>query len=1521
MEEIIKNEYFSNIYRKLLTNKYLHIIITILDYFIILIVQLDLVSSKFIKVSYNPNKILNISSTITNIFALIATSAKIVILIIICILIISYYLVLTNKKLKENVIFYILINFFEIFIFRLLIIFYFSIIFSFTQLILFLSIILNAFIVYIIIKNFLNNHLYYFVPDFMIFPYDSYSSLTDTFNTIIKFVVALAIQIKNTSTKRFLYLISIICQFIIFFISCNIFLYKSYYIMNNILLNKVRFSLISGTVIIHFITLIIKTQQINEILFLIVVINIFIFIFISIYSFYDPYNQIRIDTNENIENIYNYFFIISHNRNKHYILEEKLEKHFLSCGKCKICKKLQKYSISKTNNNILYKIIYNNHTTLSKTINDIIRNIIIYGKQTLQNNSYYLINIIHNYYIALSRNNIVLSLNLKILYEVINNENKNFIDNHLLSTQQIKLINEFLEKAEGVVDEIADVLNEKRLSRKLKKIFSLSKRIYFLNEKKFKNGLYYNKSEGIINFVKYISICTMIYEELFNTTISNSGISLKDNYIFLEDLTNKNYNHLNQIVIEFNVLNMESKIIYITGDLSKFRNKPLCQLFPNLFKNKQLSIIKNTILNSKIFSSGADKDKNNTFNSNKKYEKQFVNIKCIILDDNGHKKLYKMMKLKLSLIYSLNMSKKVLFSGIYSLDENLIITLDKSNMEKRKECVINNEDENENIKNYNNEGNSENSSTTKLVRIKKREKYYKNQKMIFLLKYIINPNVYNVYHILQKRDNKNKNSSSGETANGKNNLVTNNSNTEVNSSSKFDSNIKGGMNNGNIIPSINYNLFSDIQSQTSASTFYPLTSQNQNFKKKNKNGNSSKNKKLSWFKYYQYFLFLNVICIIIIFLVIFLYLKKLQKKLEFKNNTIIILKEYHLVFNMLFTSTLLLSCISTKANNDTNCLSNIKMYETIYENFVGKNFSCSKLLYYKNKYYSNRLNDIRYKIFELIAVNDDAQIAQQFNRNMSKFHIIQEFEQDGVKISAHIDIDNFINMLELVTSSFTILFAEESSYDDILYIINGDNPKNDLFQNVLSKQSMTTYQNYFYFVLLNYNFIVQNINIVSFSFIINIAISMQRYLKIVYVICALYLFCIIIVSIIIFFYLDKYNNMLADLIGGIMERLSIKYDDLSVRELLKQKIDKLKIIISLYKQDLYQAIVDINFIYDNYRKFIEKKNKELSKFNKREKNTNSNNYRLSILSISDDKKKQRLVKPEHIRENNNSKKYYYILFIIVILAIILSLYILYLWVTYNYNSNNLQAITNVYDQLLSNLYILMNYYQLMYYNNLTLNDINNYLHYNTSLGENVFNGIYSNIKDLYDAKKGFNTKYASSYKSFEQYFKFSCENFVKDIIKKNEAVQYIQENMINENISNFYLNSCEMSGFFTSSDFHRKIQLLLEYIQIGINEVNDHSYDGLIKGFKEFYLGKITAFYSLLYDFIFNFVDQKIQKPSIIRTISILGTNTNTTFILFLVFSIVLLLVIYLFYIKDVDKNYHMMHDLRKVWKVCNKKE
>ena len=176
-----------------------------------------------------------------------------------------------------------------------------------------------------------------------------------------------------------------------FFYSAYIFNFKSYYIMSNIFLNKARFSFIASTVLINVIMIFLGINNIKNVSFFIYGMNIYIICFIIIQIFYNPYNYIYFDSDENIENIYFYFYIIDHIKNKDFILEEKIEKHISACRSCDLCLKVKKYLSNKFDYKKVFKIIYKNNCAFSKIMNDIIHSVLVNGKQSLKNNSYFLI--------------------------------------------------------------------------------------------------------------------------------------------------------------------------------------------------------------------------------------------------------------------------------------------------------------------------------------------------------------------------------------------------------------------------------------------------------------------------------------------------------------------------------------------------------------------------------------------------------------------------------------------------------------------------------------------------------------------------------------------------------------------------------------------------------------------------------------------------------------------------------------------------------------------------------------------------------------------------------------------------------------------------------------------------------------------------------------------------------------------------------------------------------------------------
>ena len=108
-----------------------------------------------------------------------------------------------------------------------------------------------------------------------------------------------------------------------------------------------------------------------------------------------------------------------------FILEEKIEDYYQSCQKWNLCKNLKNFLSSNTDYRKLYYI--KDFSTLSVMMNELIHALLTDGKESLKNNSYYIINILYCYYLQLNNNNYIISINLKLLYEIINEENKNIL--------------------------------------------------------------------------------------------------------------------------------------------------------------------------------------------------------------------------------------------------------------------------------------------------------------------------------------------------------------------------------------------------------------------------------------------------------------------------------------------------------------------------------------------------------------------------------------------------------------------------------------------------------------------------------------------------------------------------------------------------------------------------------------------------------------------------------------------------------------------------------------------------------------------------------------------------------------------------------------------------------------------------------------------------------------------------------------------------------------------------------------
>lgn len=269
-----------------------------------------------------------------------------------------------------------------------------------------------------------------------------------------------------------------------------------------------------------------------------------IFITILIFLFYNPYNYIIIDTAENRVNLFYYFFLIDRDKNPTFYLEKKIKNHIFKCGKCSLCINYQKYILNHDNvdSNLknkekdLFEILYSGNDKSMILFNHIINDIRNLGFNCVYKNSYYIINLIYIFYYSLEKDKINFSLNLLLIFNLIQENNHALILNHRISIKQIIYINEFFILYKNILSIIKEIISKNRIKRYIKEFFDLSKKLALLNNSKFKEYLYDSKNEGVTNYAYIINICSFLYEEIFNKTISSYAIPIRENFQLHEDI-------------------------------------------------------------------------------------------------------------------------------------------------------------------------------------------------------------------------------------------------------------------------------------------------------------------------------------------------------------------------------------------------------------------------------------------------------------------------------------------------------------------------------------------------------------------------------------------------------------------------------------------------------------------------------------------------------------------------------------------------------------------------------------------------------------------------------------------------------------------------------------------------------------------------------------------------------------------------------------------------------------------------
>ena len=1358
--------------------------------------------------------------------------------------------------------------------------------------------------IFILILNIFKNHLFLFFPNIINYPYDSFSMIIDINLVFIKILISLSRMGSKRNLSIFCFILAIIFIYMLLFYLSFIMLNKSYYLMNNIGLNKARYSLVLTVGIATTALLIIDKTKIFHIYAFISLFNCLVINLAIVFYFYDPYKYAKFGRDDNIENIFYYFFMFDRDKNKYFLIDEKIEEHISQCNMCNLCKKYNQ--IKNENKEIdLYKIIYNGEDIIYNLMNQIIRRIKKNGRNSFINNSYFLINIMYTYYMSINIKNNNVLLNIELLFEIINSDNKQLLEENKMALIRIKYANDFFIKANCVIEHINEILEEKRFNKNLQNFFYLGEELEKLKYNELKSNFNNNwsnrnygsnNSDGLPNCNNLLTICSLFYEEFFNETISNSGISIRDNPNLLEDLINNNSKNIRQITLEIDILNFEVKIIRAGGQINKYENYNFFDIFINAFKNEQIFEMKKIMLNSNDLKTKNFRKKSLKLIKGIEKEKQHLNFNFLIEEKEDNEIFCKLLKLKLSLILLNHISNKIYLNGSYIINSDILVVTEQSGSEE-KVLFFGSKKQFKNLmtKNY---FTNKNKIYIKSI---KDEKFLGYEKLVKLYDFLIGDRIYNIYHFLSAKK---------KSIYQIDIIAQNNRNSNINNFEEEQINLLEKINNNT--------FFNDITSSISSGNNSALRSNLISYTKENKKYNNNENeaKELKIVK-------IILIIIIIIFLSIIILLSCLLTKsyqtLVETNKFYLSFQDYSTVFHNLYFSVLSSGCIANSTISDTCQNYFIDLFPFLVD-ILNKHYNVSdldedtlvifylsifidykKLVYYQNVYLTELLNDKINSIVKQLTKYYNDGILITLKNNVLHYKLSQNYINNTIYLSLNKENITFNDFNLLMISRFSSITNSFSNMNEPIYILNKTGE--EVFNNIyIEDHLLNTYQESFYMIILDFKIFSKNLNLIINEISNDIQKAKNNFKCFLYIFLNFLLFFVIIIYMMLLLFFLIYMIIILKTLNKIYNDLKQKLNQVSIKELMKKKFDNLKLLLSFYENDINKTINNLNKIYDDYRDSYNLKIKEELKMLKREgekeveKDNNSNCL-----------KQLNIIRTNKIYKYMIDRKKVFITLTLILITLAIYFANLILWILLFKKDKKIEEWKLINERVLSITNILMNNYLLMIYDNKTIEEIS--LDYDS---DDFISFIFTEITPLYSLSKFndylsnmINTSITKSIFCQEFYESINSELYIALMKKFHDEIDKFNYTMY------FY---CEWYHHFLLNNYYLQ---LFSIVRKGMESFKNFYYSDIIEHINKIDVIKIDLMYITLYIHILDRTLQTI-KHIFLSMMDEFGKKIIITNIIVYPLLFALIFIAFFLYIRNINNDCKKFIYIRKIFKVCN---
>ena len=1508
--KVQNTHYLSLSYSSLISNKVLHNFLFLIDVVILLLQILEIYYNQYKSLKADDFKYMSFISKIIQSINKLKIEFQFIIYIIIIIIETGFSFVLNNFNLSKNKFWSVIINITEILFHRIGTIFMFHFLFNFNDIYLIVGIILTIPFLFILIGCFRTNHLFYFFLSVIKYPYDSFSKIIDLHLLAVKIFLSISSMSNNKKISIFFFVLSLLILLFLQIYLTYLMLNKSYYLMNNVSLNKIRYSILLANSLIILLVLIIKTNHLSNVYLIVCFVNVLILSLLLIWIFYNPYNHIRFDNDENEENCFYYFFVLDRNKNTNLILEMKIEEHRNKCGRCHLCKKFSDAKIYQTFENVdLYYIIYNNKNYALNLMNKIVREVRKQGNiNCFSNNLYFLINLIYIYFLGITQNDHCFFLNTELIYSLLNADNSQNLDEYKIYLNRIKYTNNFFIKANEILDAFYKLFDEKKFEKKYEIIFNFVNLLEELKYKEIKNNNNLsnynsnnsNTADKNLNCSNLLTICSIFYEELYNESISNSRIYIRDSQNLLEDLINNNYKNHKLITIEINAFNFQVKIIRAGGYMNKFENSSLFDLFPEIFKNKQIASMKKTLLSSNSEGQKTVKITKSNKNKNKENENQYLNFSFLMEEKEENDIYYKLLKLELNLVTLKDIHTTFYLNGIYKIDKDILIT------EQRKDVEFllhfGNKDQMHLI-----EGVSKENKI--LIKQRHGNKYIGNKKLIQDENSLKEYKHYRVYHFLLP---------------SKKNIFTRTSKQDINNLvNEFNDDKTNGSGDSDKL------IFNDVASQSSSVTSSISRNNLMLYNRGNKQSQNGDDISKGFLNT-KYILWIGILILFLAFIIEYILLKTYNSNLSQKVNFYLHFSDFSLLFNRLFCSIISLTCIGVSPNSlecknhiyhytrdiVQNLISNISEFQVlnISEDIMVEQLNLyfldfKEFLFTQEQIMAEMLEETTEVLTNDLAEIEDSEFLNFFETNLVHYKITQNFDNNTLILSLKEENLTFTDAILLFTSRCSILTKDFEDLNYPIYLLNKVG-KADSFQNLNKNYKLNAYQENFYLLLLDDDQFFVYMNNTQYKIETILLKSAQALKSNVFLVMGINASLYIIIFIFLFWYISIHLVIIFQILRGIYSFLNEKIGEIMIKDVMRKKIDNLKCILSFYDKDINASINELNLIYSNYKESYNLKIKEESKLVKKE-----------VKNEKDNKKKNfnffKLLDFQYFRIffTYSSKKYMYIYSILFVVIFIILLFVIYIivWILFFNKEVYVSNWIHLSRELSKSTNDLMANFLMMIYTNQTFDDVSSHLE-----NRDFTAHMYNKLTDLYKAG-GYLDKMQDYMINTENNIKYDCKEFYETM--NNDFFNKILEKYksLNDTYRLYFTlqTFCESSNILSLKNYKTSYMQLFNPIEILMQNFKNGNYSETLAFIEDNNLASIQIIFFITYVYLLDLMNNNIQSVYKVL-IKKINSRIDIMGIIFLIAFIHLVTSVFFIFRRNLDKDCQNFIQMRKIFKICN---